>query len=56
MKTSTRIDGLVRAAGHLSTTDLHALIGELQHLEARAYGLDDDLDVLESLSNKNALA
>lgn len=56
MNTSASVDGIVRVAGHLSSTDLHALIGALQHLEATAYGLDDDLDVLEALSNKNALA
>lgn len=56
MKTSTAVDGILRAAGHLSSAELHSLIGELRHLEATAYGLDDDLDVLEALSNKNALA
>jgi hypothetical protein len=56
MRAHTAVDGLIDAAGHLSSTDLHTLIGRLQHLEASSYGVDDDLDVLEALANKNALA
>lgn len=56
MSTNPAVDGLVDAAGRLSTTELRSLIGQLRHLEAASYELDGDLDVLESLANKNALA
>ncbi len=55
MSTNPAVNGLVDAAGHLSATDLHSLIGRLQHLEAASYDLDD-LGVMENLANKNALA
>ncbi len=56
MSTHPGVNGLVDAAGHLSPSELHSLIGQLQHLEAVSYDVDDDLDVMENLSNKNALA
>jgi hypothetical protein len=50
------LDELTAEAAHLSSGDRNELCRRIQGLDASELDYDDELDVAESLGNKNALA